>query len=499
MWGFCLNGAFALTLRAVLVASLFLEFTTIYSFNNMKKFVRSLRLFSPLLLLSLFACSGGGGGGGGGGGLSIPTGSPAPIAPIFTSVIPGDEQVQLTWTDVDFPIGDVTDGAPIVTFNLYYANATANGISIDDLLATVTEVEDIMAIDGFQLEEGIEELNFTVEGLDNLSLFFFILTAVDGEEEGPVSQIEATAMPRATEVSNQPLADTGVTLCADFAFGIDAQDTNGNGFLSFAELDVDSDGNILEHDNRIVCGVGDNDGDPIPPLAQQDAGQGLDAADPPDETDGVAGFSFTKLDENGDPLDASATDWSCVQDNITGLIWEAKTDDPDSLHYFEDRFSWYNPDNTQNGEEPGFELPSSSTANGGQGDDICFGFAGGASITFCNTSAFIDRVNFDALCGFIDWRLPDLVELRSLVNYGIDNDDSVNLIPSVDLSFFPNTAVDGGIPDSTADGGIRYWSSQTTAGSPNSAWTMFYGFGGAPALDKGTPNVVRLVRSEPEG
>ena len=67
----------------------------------------------------------------------------------------------------------------------------------------------------------------------------------------------------------------------------------------------------------------------------------------------------------------------------------------------------------------------------------------------------------------------------------------------MDLSFFPNTAIDGGIPETNVDGGVLYWSSQTTVRSPASAWAMFYGFGGAPFMSKGTPNVVRLVRSGP--
>lgn len=43
-----------------------------------------------------------------------------------------------------------------------------------------------------------------------------------------------------------------------------------------------------------------------------------------DDSDGHAGFSFTKLDANGNELLANATDWSCVKDNVTGLIWEVK-------------------------------------------------------------------------------------------------------------------------------------------------------------------------------
>ena len=42
---------------------------------------------------------------------------------------------------------------------------------------------------------------------------------------------------------------------------------------------------------------------------------------------GSAGFDFTKLDARGNPLVGSALSWSCVRDNVTGLVWEIKTND----------------------------------------------------------------------------------------------------------------------------------------------------------------------------
>ena len=42
-------------------------------------------------------------------------------------------------------------------------------------------------------------------------------------------------------------------------------------------------------------------------------------------TDGKLGLSFTKISTLGEEVAASATSWSCVKDNITGLIWEVKT------------------------------------------------------------------------------------------------------------------------------------------------------------------------------
>ena len=53
---------------------------------------------------------------------------------------------------------------------------------------------------------------------------------------------------------------------------------------------------------------------------KEDADYGRDVTNN-DSSDGHAGFSFTKIDSNGDSLNASAESWSCVQDNVTGLIW----------------------------------------------------------------------------------------------------------------------------------------------------------------------------------
>ena len=49
--------------------------------------------------------------------------------------------------------------------------------------------------------------------------------------------------------------------------------------------------------------------------------------------------SYTKLDENGDDLPYEATTWVMVRDNVTGLIWEVKTDDG-SIHDKDDTYGW---------------------------------------------------------------------------------------------------------------------------------------------------------------
>src|SRR5688572_28300261 len=75
---------------------------------------------------------------------------------------------------------------------------------------------------------------------------------------------------------------------------------------------------------------------PQPGLPAQDAEFGRDAAPPSKSGLGTGGFDWTKLGANGSPLaiqsgkwNAEGTEqegsrWSCVQDHVTGLMWEVK-------------------------------------------------------------------------------------------------------------------------------------------------------------------------------
>ena len=172
------------------------------------------------------------------------------------------------------------------------------------------------------------------------------------------------------------------------------------------------------NDTGIVrCGdASSNDLDcPVANYPGQDAEYGRDVTHN-DPSDGHAGFSFTKLDANGRDLPASATNWSCVRDNVTGLIWEVKTDDG-GLRDMDWTYTWYNPDPTSNGGDPGVQ-------DGG----TCEGSA-------CDTYAYTQAVNAQRLCNANDWILPAREELRSLISY-----DRVS--PAIDANYFPRTVSD---------------------------------------------------------
>lgn len=176
---------------------------------------------------------------------------------------------------------------------------------------------------------------------------------------------------------------------------------------------------------------------PVTDYPNQDAQYGRDLHNN-DDSDGHAGFSFTKLDANGNELLANAAAWSCVKDNVTGLIWEVKqggngvTGD-EGLHDADDGFSWYS--STLGGfEESGYWDWGDEHGYGMAfviRGAICHGYDLSDSASYCNTEAFVERVNQAGLCGAKDWRLPTREALRSIVSYGHTS--------AIDKTYFPQT------------------------------------------------------------
>jgi len=152
--------------------------------------------------------------------------------------------------------------------------------------------------------------------------------------------------------------------------------------------------------------------------------------------------SYTKLDANGNDLPGSATSWVMVKDNVTGLIWEVKTDDG-SLHDRNDKYSWQD------------------------AQDV-----------------FIAGVNAQSFGGYSDWRLPTIKELSSIVNSGVYS-------PAIDTDYFPNTVV--------SYAWSIYWSSTTYDALTSYAWSMIFGEGRVDSARKSNWYYVRAVRGGQSG
>lgn len=279
----------------------------------------------------------------------------------------------------------------------------------------------------------LNELNITFKGNGAISLVKFEYDANNNGayDDGAIFantadktvdwSVYSGVTPPVTTVAGH-LNDTGITSCAD--------DVN----------------------NNLPC--------PVAGFPGQDAESGRDAT-ANDDSDGHAGFSFTKLDGNGQPLAASATEWSCVKDNVTGLMWEIHTDDG-GLRDKNNTYSWYNSDATTNGGDAG-------TQNGGS----C---AGGIA---CDTLSYVTAVNAQGLCGYHDWRLPTVTELQGLVDFSLVASPAL----AIDTKYFPDSV--------SSD----YWSPSAEAGNgASNAWAINFNTAGVDIFYKSNAMSLRLVR-----
>lgn len=304
----------------------------------------------------------------------------------------------------------------------------------------------------------------SVDNVDNC-----VFTANAGQADA-----DGDGMDDACDVS-QPLNDTGLTTCGDFA------DNYNAGYSGDYNNSLDC---AAQNATKTIAGT-DTDGDPVP--AAQDALFGRDATHN-DNSDGHAGFSFTKLTAEGTALadqsesyayhTANGGNWSCVRDNVTGLTWEVKQGtinelQDEGLHDADSRYTWYHTDSAVNGGDEGGHNKASDRCTGG---------------IDCNTDSFVNKVNQEALCGYSDWRLPTPDELLSIVSSDRKN-------PSIDTDYFPNTMTTA---DLSQEMFSAYWTVATDAsvGDSDRAWVVDFIYGNSRQTTKTTEHSVRLVRSD---
>ena len=104
---------------------------------------------------------------------------------------------------------------------------------------------------------------------------------------------------------------------------------------------------------------------------------------------------WIKLDNRGERIDIDKASWKCVTDPSTGLTWENKeaTENTFSVRW---SYTWQN-------------------------NASLLGFAEGScsGLSTCNTINFINYANRGKMCGFDDWRLPTLTEMKSIIDYDV--------------------------------------------------------------------------------
>jgi len=323
-----------------------------------------------------------------------------PDSPVL-SLLNGNQQVTLTWPAVQ--------GAS--SYSVYYGRksgltpsnyATLNGTLLLD------QVSDLVLT-------GFNQLT-NPNGLKSWVDYYFIVTALAGNVESlPSTEQSVYTKVVATEFLN----DTGTTFGGNYPDG-----------------------------NNVDC-TGES-------INQQDCNHGRDFK-VNNDIDGYGGFSFTKLDENGNDLAFFVTNWRCVRDNVTNLIWEVKTNDgllQDRSH----TYTWFNSSGTNDAGNTG--IPNGGTC---------------VDTINCDTEKYVTQINNQGLCGKTDWRLPTISELTSIINLNTVNS-------AVESSYFPNTI------------NWNYWSSTPNV-DPTFARSVHFFYGYHDTSLKSLKGYLRLVRN----
>ena len=174
--------------------------------------------------------------------------------------------------------------------------------------------------------------------------------------------------------------------------------------------------------------------------------------------------AYTKLDENANSLPDSAESWVMIKDNVTGLIWEKKTNKDGATNYV-------NPHDADNVYDWYDSNPNTNGGNAGNWNDGR------------NTEVFIADLNAANFGGFNDWRMPSRKELKTIGMYG-----PLSPGPAMNKDFFPNTKYEYSY--------YFYWASDTYAGNPLYAWYLCFTYGSDGYEQKYDSNYARAVRGE---
>lgn len=267
------------------------------------------------------------------------------------------------------------------------------------------------------------------------SLALFAIASCGNKDSGAVDQSSAVSHSSAPAIEIYgTLNDTGITDCAN------AEQT------------------------ELAC--------PQQGFPQQDGETGRDAQGGlTKQGGGEKGFDWTKLDATGSPLvvqdqswseageESAGTRWSCVQDNVTGLMWEVKESDADHPRFGGHSYTWYSMDHTDNGGNPGVERLD---------NEQC-------PTSPCNTENYVRWANQQGLCGKSDWRMPSVSELMSIAVYS-------NVMPALDEHYFPNAPQP------------RFFTNQTSASDPTLAWYVYFTDASVSFTNKSDRSYIRLVR-----
>jgi hypothetical protein len=204
-------------------------------------------------------------------------------------------------------------------------------------------------------------------------------------------------------------------------------------------------------------------------------------------------ISFTAGDDGsvkaGAPLRYADNADGTITDLNTGLTWEKKIKsdgmgDAANLNDADNCYPW---------------AGSCAIGDALCGTNVDCGANGPCVAADCQVSSpdgqtifqWVAALNAANFAGHNDWRVPNVKELQSIVNYG-----SIN--PAVSTAF-DGASCHASCPDLTDPAcsctqSFNYWSSATVATIPTYAWSVFFGNGGVFLDSKGNDFNMRAVR-----
>lgn len=163
---------------------------------------------------------------------------------------------------------------------------------------------------------------------------------------------------------------------------------------------------------------------------------------------------WQKIGKAGEVLAVTSPYWAAVIEQQTQLMWAVNWLGEEK---FPNRgeLTWFNPDSANNGGDAGHK-------NEGK-----------------NTHDWLAQVNKIGWCGFYDWRLPTLSELKNLLTNEISQYYHIREDVFSDMQSL----------------GSRFWTSSTDQANKDYAWAMYFGYGHDGLAHKSYTLNVRLVRS----
>ncbi len=183
-------------------------------------------------------------------------------------------------------------------------------------------------------------------------------------------------------------------------------------------------------------------------------------------TDGDLGFSFTKIGVSGEVLPANAPQWSCIRDNVTGLMWENKTFSNAGTGLRDVTKKFTNYDSTTANQLPTGGAPSQAQID-----------------ALTNSIGYKNAVNNEALCGATDWRIPESGEMLSIFNH--NNQQAQGLDSAWFSSYFGATS------------SYLFISASASKGLSDAEYVA-YSNGGNLALSRSGTSNLHLVRGAPK-